>query len=501
VDKDQLPVQIDARAQLYETQELSGTIRKHIQRNNDTLQQGLVAKLDEHVAHLMDDTLSGNSLELVKAFSGGLREQLSIILTDLREQRNQRQEELNLVDIDTRSKQLQQTLQSWFDMGGSKRKNAMNALIAEYRKKFQFRFDIMSLDTAIQILSLLINRLDDYIQDTETLRNHLQYAAERFQQANEVKTRGWSRMEDAFNQIITDSDDLEDLYTRYVTDVTQQLSRLTSETEAGPLHAWRARYPTAEEISQMLLRFAIKVFSPIYSIRLEDEILRKREEEQPAQRLQLLRQTSTPFWSVKYALVPDGGANVESLMIVAVENEETSIYKAELQERGTKGSTTLDHHRITVLQTKHGIPVSALAQIEDYQRIYNRYINQGSIPLHLFPEPDAEEAKLAFALGEAFAFIQEQGVSDYVLIDREDGTTIKLGEDFLSAFRQFSTKLEYVTRTRQATEKHITAVGKQQAAEALQHYSDVPVSADPSRSHIQEQLRQLARNYRKQRLI
>jgi hypothetical protein len=240
----------------------------------------------------------------------------------------------------------------------------------------------------------------------------------------------------------------------------------------------------------------MKVFMPINRTRLEDEILRKREEVSPSVRLEKLRSTSKPFWAIQIARVPEGGSKIEPSSLIAVENQETSIYKDDLVLRGTTGTTTLDPHRITVLQTKHGVPMSALAQIDDYRRIYNQYMQRRSVPLHVFPKPDIQEARTMFALGEAFGFIVVEGVANYVLKLPRDGIEDMLGKGLLSAVQRFVSKMDYTQRAKQAVENHITDVSHPQAAEQIDAYLKRSVSDVPERRKLETELQSRAKEYK-----
>jgi hypothetical protein len=500
VDTNQIPTKLQSLAETFEIRELGDTIRKFIDTNTKNLRQSLVQSMDERISRLMDDTLTGGLL-LIDPFVEALRANLSETRESMRVKLANAQKELGQVDIDARLRQLNNALQAFFDITGSKRKTAINALINEYTRKFLLRYDIMTYDAAIQIVSVVISHIEDQQKETITLIGHLNYAADRFHQSDEEKTRRWESMQDALDQIITNSQDLEQMYQDYVTDVRQQLNNLIEESEAGAIHTWRKRYPTVEEISEMLMRFVMKVFEPIGRIRLEDEILRKREEKSPTQWLEDLRSTSIPFWSINTARVPEGGASIEPITIVAVEDQETSIYKDDLVTRGTVGTTTLDRHRLTVLQTKHGVPVFALAHINDYRRVYDQYMRQQSVPLHLFPQPDIQLGQSVFALAEALGLVEQQGVKDYVLHLPDESREQVLGDGLTAAMNSFVVKSALVSQTERNIEEHILTMGKDAAAARIEAYTKSPISANPERAALQRELHRMAGEYRQKYLI
>ncbi|NJL53829.1 hypothetical protein HC928_00890 [bacterium] len=497
--KDQLVPSIAARVQQFETQDLGTTIKRTIDENNQKLQKKLADMLVEDIYRMTDDSVAGGLL-FIEPYAGELRRNIEETIKQMTDERKQHQEELSGIDVDTRRKRLQNALGAMLDIGGGKRKEATVSLLNAHRNIFRLRFEIMRLDAAIQILSVLINRLDEARRDALTLIDHLTYTADRFKKEDEEKTRTWDTNQSALNQSITSSADLEVLYQQHAGTIAQHVSRITEPAFANAIHTWRSKYPTPEELGVVLLHYAMDVFEPVSTTKLEDEVMRKRNDQEPNARLELLRTTSKPFWSIQSARVPEGGVNIEPVDLIAVENQETSIYKDALLLRGTAGVSTLDPHRITVLQTKHGVPVSALAQYDDYRRIYDQYMYRKSVPLHIFPKVDPVQAQTMFALAEAFGYISEEGLADFIL-RLPDGGEYALGKGFLVAYNRYTGRLEYITRTERLVEDEIKRHTKTHACEKIEDYLQRPLSENADYKRIQIELRQRAETYKKTYLM
>jgi hypothetical protein len=230
--------------------------------------------------------------------------------------------------------------------------------------------------------------------------------------------------------------------------------------------------------------------------------MRKRELTDPAMRLEKCFTAATPFWSVQTARVPNGGSDVEEITVIGVEDQETSIYKDRLKVRGVVGTTTLDPHRITVLRTKHGVPVHALGHYDEYQRIYNRYIDTQRVPLHIMPMPDVKQARRVFGLAMALGVVAEEGgVANYVVrAPRAGDASTPLAKGLPEAVQYLSGNAKLVIAVEQQTEAEIMRFGKEQAREQIVAFVARPLSSDYNRQKIERLLNDLVDEYRQKYL-
>jgi len=226
-------------------------------------------------------------------------------------------------------------------------------------------------------------------------------------------------------------------------------------------------------------------------------IQEKREEMRPEERLERIRRDAAPFWNYNPALLSDGGVGMDSINVIGVEDKSASIYRDIATRTGENLTTTRDPHAITVLHTKHGLPLSALQQMEDFRRAYEEHLRRRASPLHIFEIADPRKAKTVFGLGMAFKFIWETGAANfYCKNDVPYGEPIPLGKGLSSALDKFISTARYIEMVERMVEAQISEIGKVRALqEIIQPYLEQPVSGGGERAEIERELRRLVKEY------
>jgi hypothetical protein len=221
-------------------------------------------------------------------------------------------------------------------------------------------------------------------------------------------------------------------------------------SQAGPLHAWLEMDQT--EISDRILSYARGFFDDINQITVEQIILEKKGEVEPQKRLQDLINRSVPFWMFTTEGKLGQEWESEKIVVIGVPDRERSIYKEFTIDVGTAIFTsTFDPHQITVLQTKHGVPLFALTQYKDFKQSHDHVMRTNLKPLYVFPEvrPGGEKAKQVFALGVAYGFVFKSGPYYYV-VPNDPGLPPTRMEQGMSAslnfFRNNEEMIEYVKK-------------------------------------------------------
>jgi hypothetical protein len=496
--KNDLLSQIATRSQRFETEVLDTTMRKQFDSNFKALKISLDTQLDETVAHLLEDLSRG--LLLITPLLSALRAGLSKTVAGFEQRRKELQESLEKSEapITLARQRLVETLEALVDIGGRRRKEATTSLITAHVRRYQIRFDIMQLDCVVRVLTSLINTVNRYLRENTSLIDQLWGAAEKFQRNDEEQTRQWDNIQDTFNQNITDSNELNLLYQEYVRDVNQELHNLVDLEAAGPIHTWNKRYPSYEQISTMLLGFAQRIFVPITARKIENELMYKRNLVDPSVRLSKCFAAATPLWRVHMDRVPNGGKNVKEIAVIGLEDHEMTIYKDRLKFRGSVGTTTFDPHRITVLRTKHSVPIHALADYDEFKEIYNRYIEAQRVPLHIIPMPDVKRAQRIFSLALALGLIAETGnAPNYVMRMAHTGnSTILLAQGLAQAMQFLSVNAHLVIEIEQQVKAEITRLGKEQAHELINAYLSRSLSFEPNRQKLERLLNNILADYR-----
>jgi len=504
LNKNELLVRIAGRAQHFTDEVLNDNLRKQIDRNFKVLEANLSTQLDKSLALLLDKNLTGGLL-LIEPLLDALRRNLSQTQAQLDHQRREQQ------GSPKRSKQLitaadlhlKQVLDVFIDPGGRRRKAAINALIEAHRQQFQQHFELMQKDCVMSILTTLIRAIEQHLHANKTLIVRLRTAAEKFDREDKERVGRWDTLQDGLKQVITNVNDIETFYEEYVPDVGQQMRMLVEPSAAGPVHTWDKQYPSHEKVSAMVLEFAHSVFAPIARHRLEKEVMRKskREQVEPNARLETIIGAATPFWGVRKARMLDGGDNIKDFNVIGVEDTELTAYRNRLAQPRTEGTTTLDPHRITVLHTKHGVPIHALDEYYEYQKVYNLYIAKG-VPLHIMPMPpmpDVKKARCIFALAHALGVIVETGVADYE-VQAAGVAPIPLGKGLPTAVLQFIGDAHLVVDVEKLAEAKIASIGKISAKQMIDTYTALPLPNDTARQTLQRTLNDLILEYRQRYL-
>lgn len=237
-------------------------------------------------------------------------------------------------------------------------------------------------------------------------------------------------------QEITNQKDVDAYYTSFKARTsTRPLTGLADQY--GPLSAWLDL--DQEAIARRLLDYTRSVFMAIDEISVEDVILEK-DGDDSRKRLTDLIGRSVPFWNIKDVVL--GRAwEADKIVVIGVNEEESSTFRS-ATERGQRLTSTFDKHRLIVLQTKHGLPLFALNQYEQYRAKHDYVMQHNMKPLYVLPEvrPGGHKAKQFFALGLAFGDIFRSGVYYYMQPDNEIEDPIRLGQGITDALQFFRSK-------------------------------------------------------------
>jgi hypothetical protein len=321
--------------------------------------------------------------------------------------------------------------------------------------------------------------IDQQGRNVSQLIDRLEQVRDRFQANAEAQLR--DRHLPFLSSDITTSDDINRYYQQFKREVDQELVRFSDfvrakEKEAQSLNDWSNR--KVGEIAFDIFNFVRQPFEPISQEKVE-RIIERRGKSAPAETyLQDLRDDSVPFWNYTAARL-GSGADLESVSVIGVENMSNTIF-SELVLRGETLTTTRDPHQLTVLNTKHGLPLFALQQIDQWQRKYENHMSRNLSPLHLFPNlpwlQDIEQGKQYFALGEVFGFITKKGVWYYV--KRKDARLDdkQLAQGLEPSVDRFLNDAEMVEEITQMIQEKIAKMGNEQAAVLIWDYERRPRS-------------------------
>jgi hypothetical protein len=165
------------------------------------------------------------------------------------------------------------------------------------------------------------------------------------------------------------------------------------------------------------------------------------------------------------------------IIVVGVPDKERSIYYNFTAKEGqTTLTSTFDNHTITVLQTKHGVPLFALTQYRDFKQAHDHVLRTNMKPLYVIPEvrPGGEKAKQVFALGIAYGFIFKSGVY-YQVINPDTGRPpIRLDQGMEASLNSFRNNEELVKHVADLVEEQVSRDGVDAAIALLEGFIAEP---------------------------
>jgi hypothetical protein len=353
---------------------------------------------------------------------------------------------------------------------GGRIKDARNRHVEMFQSYLVARFESRKREMAIAILASLSKNIQDLRAKVQRTIDRLQIVQGQFDQYVEKHGEGKARTDFILAQDITTDADIEQYYGQYFGNLgaTPAVGLLDSQ---GPMHTWLDF--DQETLAQRILGYTNSVFEPLKTdITIESIILQKKEQLEPRRRLIDLINRSVPFWMYKTAgKLPQEREGEEKIVVIGVPDREKSIYK-DATERGQQLTSTFDPYELTVLQTKHGVPLFALTQYPDFKSSHDHVLSRRIKPLYIFPEvrPGGEKARRVFALGIAYGFIFKSGVYYHIVPTNPRDLPIQLDQgmaDSLSTFRNNETWNNHVSKL---VEDQISREGVDTARQTLEQF-------------------------------
>jgi hypothetical protein len=211
-------------------------------------------------------------------------------------------------------------------------------------------------------------------------------------------------------------------------------------------------------------------------ITIEQIILEKKDLVAARKRLDELVSRSVPFWNYQKAgRLGQEWAGVKDIVVIGVPDNETSIYK-DAVTMGQSLTSTFDPHQITVLQTKHGIPLFALTQYRDFHESQEHVMQRRLKALYVYPEvrPGGERAKQVFGLSISYGFIFKSGVYYYLVQTDKGKQPIRLDQGMSESLQVFRNNNEWINTASKMVEDQISREGLSAASKVLDGFLNEP---------------------------
>lgn len=487
---------LEAFVQNYEVRRLNGEYRKIITVNVKRLKAVLSKQLQDEVKRIVDDPNLGPVH--ATAFLEGVGSEIRRMLAFLEKDRKKLDGQLNAVkkQVKPQKARVQNEIDSFPIGRGARIAKARDEYLALMQKQFALQFDITKRSMVMEVLADLESQVAEMRKKVSIMTDKFGAVARRFDRGEKEAVRGEHFAMMVLATEITNDEDIDRYYNQYARSVEQEYNRFLDQI--GSLYELGEKDEVT--IGKRIFDFSRALFLPIMNLHLEDMIREKRELRSPEERLEDLRLDSVPFWNYDPTMLTRSG-DMDSIRVIGVEDKNKSLYR-DLIRKGETLITTRDPHRITVLHTKHGLPVFALRQQDFYKRKYEEHMRKRISPLHLFPDLpwlESEEAAYQwFALGQAFGFIKKIGVWYYC--QPKDGLEpdIKLDQGLKQSLEAFAQNQQLIDDIKSLIEEKIREIGNKKAQEELEAYLQRETAKDPEVRDLEVKLKKLVRAFVKQ---
>jgi hypothetical protein len=259
----------------------------------------------------------------------------------------------------------------------------------------------------------------------------------------------------------------------------------------GSLSQWAGL--KAAEVHADIQQFVAKCYEPLTSLTMDD-ILRRSSADTVSQELKRLDNLAVPLWRYDLGKIPVVNQTViNEFYHYGVADAETTVLKESRYEAGVpKGNarpgmvSTRDSKRILLFKVKTGIPLFALADMEDMERAYtdpnkviSNHIDRRWQDLqNLIPRSGDGEALRWFALAQApepFGMIKREGAW-YSMKSKSgkrlDNNMIRLAQGRVPAYSAFEKNRELVQEIEDAIDAVVTREGAVRVIQLLKEYTD-----------------------------
>ncbi len=272
----------------------------------------------------------------------------------------------------------------------------------------------------------------------------------------------------------------------------------------GSLAQWAGL--KAAEVHADVQQFVLDCYKPLTSLTMDD-ILRRSAPEVVSQELKRVDALAVPLWRFDLGKIPVVSQSIiNDFYHYGVADADTTVLKdSRYTDSVPAGNakpamvSTRDPRRILLFKVKTGIPLFALAEIEEMERSYldpNKVISSHvdrrwqDLP-NVIPRSNDGEALRWFALAQApepFAIIKRDGA--WYSIKSKNGRRLEnnmvhLGQGRVPAFTAFEKNRELVQETEETIDGIVLREGSARVIQILREYADslakqVSAPVDPS---------------------
>ncbi|HEX8154250.1 MAG TPA: hypothetical protein VF698_14045, partial [Thermoanaerobaculia bacterium] len=343
---------------------------------------------------------------------------------------------------------------------------------------------VARLEKAAELYSTLHAHTQSILNNCYRIRENLNAARKQFEQQylDATSTRGTSRL---FEQVVAFDPGANrpkvtgDDFVKWYAD------------HNGSLGQWAGL--RAAEVHSDVRQFVEACYAPLTALTIDD-ILRRVSPDGVSQELKRLDNLAVPLWRYDVGKIPVVNQTViNEFYHYGVADADTTVLKESKYEAGVpKGNakpslvSTRDTRRILLFKVKTGIPLFALAEIEDMERAYldpNKVISNHidkrwqDIP-NLVPRSGDGEALRWFSIAQApepFGLIKREGAWYSMKSKsgrRVDNSMVRLAQGRVPAYVSFEKNRDLVQEAEEAIDTIVTREGATKIIQILKEYTE-----------------------------
>lgn len=344
---------------------------------------------------------------------------------------------------------------------------------------------VARLEKAAELYSTLHAHTQSILNSCYRIRENLNAARKQFEQQylDATNPRGASRL---FEQTVD-------------FDPGAQRPKVTGEDfvkwyadhHNGSLSQWAGL--RAADVHADIRQFVARCYEPLTSLTMDD-ILRRSSPDAVSLQLKRLDNLAVPLWRYDLGRIPVVNQTIiNEFYHYGVADADASVLKEARYEAGVpKGNakpsmvSTREDKRILLFKVKTGVPLFALAEMEDMERAYtdpNKIISNHihkdwrDLP-NLIPRSGDGEALRWFALAQApepFAIIRRDGAWYSMKSKagkRLDNNLVRLAQGRVPAFAAFEKNRDLVQEAEETIDAVVTREGAVRVIQILRDYTD-----------------------------
>jgi hypothetical protein len=472
----------------YQNTRVQGSYHKWVEGHATHQLEQLIQAFEAEIASLLKNPDVGfrGSLAYVKALQG----RLTTYEQTLEQRRTLAEQELRRYTeaLPVQEEALRQAETALFLWRGRALQTARDRYLETATQLLTWQLQTQICQVAQRVLTAFRQTLQPAQQHLEHIASTLNVLRRRLAAEEQRLLTAVQNADGAVANIsLIDPDYMQQLYQRYAPPVAEVVADLLRALEP---HNWW----TADQAALLgwLQKTAAQPFEPLADMTVEDA-LRERESEVSADayRARVFR-LAAPSWNLDRTRLQDGGSQLQTIRVLGVPDETTSVYREHMRMLvSTREPTT-----VTAFVATFGASFTALQQYPDYVRTYQHVRKQRIV--HVLPQfqTEAEQAKLAFALGIIYNFIFSRGFYFYLRPEDELDPPLKLGNGLANAVHAFAQHDTLVAEIMGRVEQQIAETGTKQALDVLTAYYQPNGAGDaPPTDELVITMRKLVRAY------